>query len=166
MTIPEAAQLVIQAAALARGGDVFVLDMGQPVKINDLATRMIKLMGLTVRDKSNPDGDIEINYVGLRPAEKLYEELLIGSNVSGTEHPRIMRAHEEFSSLDVLLGWLEELRTASEQQDHGSARQTLLKAVREYQPENGIEDLVWVSKNGTTDTVETDTVVEFPSKQA
>ena len=87
MTIPEAAQLVIQAGAMARGGDVFVLDMGDPVKIQDLARRMIRLMGLTVRDDENPDGDIEIEYTGLRPAEKLYEELMIGTNVSGTSHP-------------------------------------------------------------------------------
>jgi FlaA1/EpsC-like NDP-sugar epimerase len=91
MTIPEAAQLVIQAGGMAHGGEVFVLDMGEPVKIRDLAARMIKLMGLTVKDGDNPNGDIEISFTGLRPAEKLYEELLIGENVAGTEHPRIMR---------------------------------------------------------------------------
>src|SRR5690606_15891015 len=94
MTIPEAAQLVIQAGAMGKGGDVFVLDMGQPVRIDDLARRMINLMGLTVRDDVHPDGDIEIQYIGLRTAEKLYEELLIGSNVTGTDHPRILRAVE------------------------------------------------------------------------
>ena len=92
MTIPEAAELVIQAGAMAKGGDVFVLDMGEPVRVKDLAYRMINLMGLSVLDDDNPDGDIEIKYVGLRPAEKLYEELLIGSNVTGTRHPRICRA--------------------------------------------------------------------------
>src|SRR5690606_1980052 len=92
MTIPEASQLVLQAGSMAKGGDVFVLDMGKPVKIEDLARRMIHLMGLTVKDERNPDGDIEIVYTGLRPAEKLYEELLIGTNVTGTEHPMIMRA--------------------------------------------------------------------------
>ena len=94
MTIPEAAQLVLQAGSMAKGGDVFVLDMGRPVRIDDLARRLVNLMGLTVRDAGNPDGDIEIEYTGLRTAEKLFEELLIGSNVTGTEHPMIMRAME------------------------------------------------------------------------
>ena len=94
MTIPEAAQLVIQAGSMAKGGDVFVLDMGRPVRIDDLARRLINLMGLTVRDANNPDGDIEIEYTGLRTAEKLFEELLIGTNVTGTDHPMIMRAME------------------------------------------------------------------------
>ena len=97
MTIPEAASLVLQAGSMAKGGDVFVLDMGKPVRIRDLAEKMIHLMGLTVRDDNSPDGDIEVRYTGLRPAEKLYEELLIGSNVMGTEHPGIMRAEEDFS---------------------------------------------------------------------
>ena len=99
MTIPEAAQLVIQAGAMGKGGDVFVLDMGEPVKIADLAKRMIHLMGLEVRDEIHPNGDIEILFSGLRPGEKLYEELLIGENVRETEHPRIMAADE------VFLGW-------------------------------------------------------------
>ncbi len=94
MTIPEAVQLVIQAGAMARGGEVFVLDMGEPVKILDLATKMVRLSGLAVRDNTNPQGDIAIEVTGLRPGEKLYEELLIGEDVSGTEHPRIMRAQE------------------------------------------------------------------------
>jgi FlaA1/EpsC-like NDP-sugar epimerase len=96
MTIPEAAQLVIQAGAMAKGGDVFLLDMGQPVKIIDLARRMIELSGLTVRDELNPDGDIEIQITGLRHGEKLYEELLIGEDSETTPHPRIMKAHEDF----------------------------------------------------------------------
>ncbi len=94
MTIPEAAQLVIQAGSMAKGGDVFVLDMGRPVRIDDLARRLVNLMGLTVRDANNPEGDIEIEYTGLRTAEKLFEELLIGTNVTGTDHPMIMRAME------------------------------------------------------------------------
>ena len=94
MTIPEAAQLVIQAGSMAKGGDVFVLDMGRPVRIDDLARRMVNLMGLTVRDANDPDGDIEIEYTGLRTAEKLFEELLIGTNVTGTDHPMILRAME------------------------------------------------------------------------
>lgn len=96
MTIPEAAQLVIQAGAMGKGGDVFVLDMGEPVKIAELATRMVHLMGLEVKDEHNPHGDIEIQYTGLRPGEKLYEELLIGDNVRKTEHPRIMAADETY----------------------------------------------------------------------
>ncbi|MFM7801259.1 MAG: UDP-N-acetylglucosamine 4,6-dehydratase family protein, partial [Limnohabitans sp.] len=96
MTIPEAAQLVIQAGAMAKGGDVFVLDMGEPVRIMDLARRMIELSGLRVKDEKYPDGDIEIEISGLRPGEKLYEELLIGDNPKPTSHSRIMKAHEEF----------------------------------------------------------------------
>lgn len=149
MTIPEAAQLVIQAGSMARGGDVFVLDMGKPVRIHDLAHRMINLMGLTVRDETNPDGDIEIQYIGLRPAEKLYEELLIGANVTGTEHPRILRADEEFLSFEVLSRLLEELNTASLVLDYDTARNILLSAVKEYEPSNGIDDLVWLKKTGT-----------------
>ena len=102
MTIPEAASLVIQAGAMAQGGDVFVLDMGKSVKIVDLARRMIHLVGLTVKDESNPEGDIGIEFLGLRPGEKLYEELLIGEVVSGTEHPKIMRADERKLSADVI----------------------------------------------------------------
>ena len=99
MTIPEAAQLVIQAGSMGSGGDVFVLDMGSPVRIADLAKRMIQLAGYTVRDEKHPDGDIEIRFTGLRPAEKLFEELLIGKNVTGTEHPRILRAMEHSLTL-------------------------------------------------------------------
>ena len=113
MTIPEAAQLVIQAGSMATGGDVFVLDMGEPVKILDLAHRMINLMGMTVRDAEHPEGDIEIQFVGLRPAEKLYEELLIGSNVAGTGHPRIMRADEDCLTMDDVTDLLDQLRQAS-----------------------------------------------------
>lgn len=149
MTIPEAAQLVIQAGSMARGGDVFVLDMGKPVRIHDLAHRMINLMGLTVREETNPDGDIEIQYIGLRPAEKLYEELLIGANVTGTEHPRILRADEEFLSFDALSRLLEELNAASQALDYDKARNILLSAVKEYEPPNGIDDLVWLKKTGT-----------------
>ena len=102
MTIPEAASLVIQAGAMAQGGDVFVLDMGKPVKIVDLARRMIHLAGLTVKDENNPKGDIVIEFQGLRPGEKLYEELLIGEDVTGTEHPKIMRADESLLSADAI----------------------------------------------------------------
>jgi len=144
MTIPEAAQLVIQAGSMAQGGDVFVLDMGKPVKIQDLAIRMVKLMGLTVRDDSNPDGDIEIEFTGLRPAEKLYEELLIGNDVSGTHHPRIMRANEEYIEADSLVPLLEDLRVFSQQLDRNGVRNVLMNSIHGYQPTNGIDDLVWV----------------------
>ena len=143
MTIPEAAQLVVQAGGMARGGEVFVLDMGQPVKIRDLAMRMIRLMGLTVRDDDNPHGDIEINYTGLRPAEKLYEELLIGENASGTAHPRIMQASEDYLSREELNPLLDELQHAAAQLDRVHMRDILRRAVREYHPTNGIDDLLW-----------------------
>jgi len=162
MTIPEAAQLVIQAGAMAHGGDVFVLDMGNPVKIDDLAHRMISLMGLTVRDESNPDGDIEIEYMGLRPAEKLYEELLIGANVAGTEHSRILRADEHSLSLDVVTALVGELQEAAAKQDYAKAREVLVRAVREYTPENGIDDLVWRRRTGTESDAQASTVVQFP----
>lgn len=109
MTIPEAAQLVIQAGAMAHGGDVFVLDMGEPVKITDLAERMIRLSGLTPRNESNPTGDIEISFTGLRPGEKLYEELLIGDNVVDTQHDRIMKAHEVKLTLSELSEFLDKI---------------------------------------------------------
>src|SRR5690606_10370068 len=117
MTIPEAAQLVIQAGAMGMGGDVFVLDMGQPVRIDDLARRMINLMGLTLRDEKNPEGDIEIEYTGLRTAEKLYEELLIGSNVTGTDHPRILRAVEHSLPWERVRQLLEQLLVALDSYD-------------------------------------------------
>ena len=161
MTIPEAAQLVIQAGAMAQGGDVFVLDMGDPIRIEDLARRMINLMGLTVQDESNPSGDIEIEYVGLRPAEKLFEELLIGSNTSGTGHSRILRADEEFLSIDELTEILEELLEASSRLDYGRARDLVMRAVKEYRPTYGIGDHLWVGKTGT-DGDRNENVVPFP----
>jgi FlaA1/EpsC-like NDP-sugar epimerase len=166
MTIPEAAQLVIQAGAMANGGDVFVLDMGEPVRIEDLAHRMINLMGLTVRDENSPDGDIEIQYVGLRPAEKLYEELLIGSNVSGTDHPRIMRANEDFLPSHVLEPALNELRDASNRLDYDASRELLNKLVGEYVPNTNIDDLLWAQKTGTAANSPTPTVVDFPKREA
>ena len=147
MTIPEAAQLVIQAGAMAKGGDVFVLDMGEPVKIVDLARRMINLTGLTVRDADNPDGDIEIEFTGLRPAEKLYEELLIGENVSGTEHPRIMRAEEHFTPTAVLMPLLAEVEDAARRMDRGRMREILQATVKEYEPSENINDLLWDSSD-------------------
>ena len=166
MTIPEAAQLVIQAGAMAKGGDVFVLDMGQPVKIRDLARRMINLMGLTVRDENNPDGDISITYTGLRPTEKLYEELLVGTDVSGTNHPRIMRASEHYMPFDDLVPLLEELRVASVHLDRARAREVLMRAVAGYAPENGIEDLVWARKHHEVESETTDKVIDITTRRA
>jgi FlaA1/EpsC-like NDP-sugar epimerase len=164
MTIPEAAQLVIQAGSMALGGDVFVLDMGKPVKILNLATRMINLMGLTVRDTEHPEGDIEIQFVGLRPAEKLYEELLIGSNVSGTEHPRIMRADEDCLTIETITDLLAKLRQASRDLDYETARKTLLTAVKEYDPQHDIDDLVWVRKIAAGKGGGTDRIIDFPGR--
>jgi FlaA1/EpsC-like NDP-sugar epimerase len=145
MTIPEAAQLVIQAGAMAQGGDVFVLDMGEPVKIVDLAKRMINLAGLTIRSADNPDGDIEIEFTGLRPAEKLYEELLIGENVLGTDHPRIMRAEEHFTPADVLVPMLAAVEDAARELDRSRMREILQATVKEYRPADDINDLLWDS---------------------
>jgi FlaA1/EpsC-like NDP-sugar epimerase len=146
MTIPEASQLVIQAGSMATGGDVFVLDMGKPVRIQDLAYRMIHLMGLSVRDESHPDGDIEIAYTGLRPAEKLYEELLIGTNVTGTEHSMIMRATEHHLPWVVVADLLQEMLDAVSRFDCARARDLLMRAVVEYRPGQDIQDLVWVRR--------------------
>jgi FlaA1/EpsC-like NDP-sugar epimerase len=144
MTIPEASQLVIQAGSMAKGGDVFVLDMGKPVKIQDLAYRMIHLMGLSVRDEQNPEGDIEVTYTGLRPAEKLYEELLIGTNVMGTEHSMIMRATEHHLPWVVVAELLQELLDATNRFDCIRVRELLMRSVVEYRPGQDIQDLVWV----------------------
>jgi FlaA1/EpsC-like NDP-sugar epimerase len=134
MTIPEAAQLVLQAGAMAVGGDVFVLDMGQPVKIIDLARRIIQLSGLSVRDTQHPDGDVEIEITGLRPGEKLYEELLIGDNPSPTDHARIMKAHEPFMSWMQLSEALNALELATRDGEIAAIKPFLLKHVQGYQP--------------------------------
>ncbi|HEY8051305.1 MAG TPA: nucleoside-diphosphate sugar epimerase/dehydratase [Steroidobacteraceae bacterium] len=146
MTIPEAAQLVLQAGSMAKGGDVFVLDMGRPVRIEDLARRLINLMGLTVREGSNPDGDIEIEYTGLRTAEKLFEELLIGSNVTGTDHPMIMRAIEHRLSWPKMQQILNELLVALASFDCHSALALLAESVAEYEADADIRDYVWTRK--------------------
>ena len=142
MTIPEAAQLVIQAGSMAEGGDVFVLDMGKPVRICDLARRMIHLVGMTVRDEQHPDGDIEIAYTGLRPAEKLYEELLIGNNVTGTQHPMILRAIEHSLPWERVQVMLDELLVAMSRFDCQRALQLLSEVVVEYKPAPESHDLV------------------------
>ncbi|MBV6417040.1 MAG: hypothetical protein CMLOHMNK_01673 [Steroidobacteraceae bacterium] len=147
MTIPEAAQLVLQAGAMGKGGDVFVLDMGKPVRIEDLARRMIRLMGLSVRDEENPAGEIEIVYTGLRPAEKLFEELLIGSNVTGTEHSMIMRAIEHRMPWRDVQRLIDEMLDALNRNDCARAREILMKGVVEYRPGDELRDHVWVRKN-------------------
>ncbi|WP_227753200.1 polysaccharide biosynthesis protein [Pseudomonas saudiphocaensis] len=143
MTIPEAAQLVIQAGSMGQGGDVFVLDMGQPVKIAELAEKLIHLSGMSVRSEKNPHGDITIEFTGLRPGEKLYEELLIGDNVSATEHPMIMRAEEESFTWDVLRALLAKLLKAVEQDDYPQVRVLLREMVSGYVPEGDIVDLIY-----------------------
>ncbi len=134
MTIPEAAQLVLQAGAMGQGGDVFVLDMGQPIKILDLARRMLHLSGLSERSVDNPQGDIEIAVTGLRPGEKLYEELLIGDNPEPTEHPRIMKAREPFLPWDQLQGELELLLQAANANDLRGIQAVFLRHVQGYVP--------------------------------
>ncbi len=143
MTIPEAAQLVIQAGAMGKGGDVFVLDMGEPVKIKDLATKMVRLSGYEVKSETNPHGDIEIKCTGLRPGEKLYEELLIGDNVGETSHERIMTANEVMLPLAQFNEFIEALDVACHNFDHEAIRQLLLEAPTGFNPTDGICDLVW-----------------------
>jgi FlaA1/EpsC-like NDP-sugar epimerase len=144
MTISEAAQLVIQAGAMGQAGEVFVLDMGQPVRILDLAEKMIHLSGLNIRSERNPQGDIEIQFTGLRPGEKLYEELLIGDNVSPTSHPMIMRASEEHLPWDVLKTVLGDMLTALSRDDYDKVRQLLRETVSGYSPEGDIVDWMHV----------------------
>jgi FlaA1/EpsC-like NDP-sugar epimerase len=146
MTIPEGAQLVIQAGALGQGGDVFVLDMGQPVKIVELAEKMIHLSGLSVRSSKNPHGDISIEFTGLRPGEKLYEELLIGDNVSPTDHPMIMRANEECLSWEAFKRVLANLLNAVEHDDYDRVRQLLRESVSGYAPEGEIVDWIHLQR--------------------
>jgi len=135
MTIPEAAQLVLQGAAMAKGGEVFVLDMGEPVKILDLARQLIDLSGLRVRDAQHPDGDIELSFIGLRPGEKLYEELLIGDNPIPTAHPRIMKANEDFLAWPELTTQLEQLQQAASAENVDAIRQVLRRCVAGFHDE-------------------------------
>jgi FlaA1/EpsC-like NDP-sugar epimerase len=146
MTIPEASQLVIQAGAMAKGGDVFVLDMCQSVKIMDLARRMIELSGLTVKDEQNPDGDIEIEISGLRPGEKLYEELLIGDNPKPTTHARIMKANEEFILWAELENKLNALQMALNVNDVGVIRLMMQQLIAGYTPNDEIVDWVYLEQ--------------------
>jgi len=143
MTIPEAVELVIQAGAMGTGGDVFVLDMGKPVRIYDLAKKMIRLSGLEVKDETHPDGDIEINYTGLRPGEKLYEELLIGDNVTETDSPLIMRAEEDMLPWDELESILSGLEVAIKDCDQEKLRKLLIQAVPDFKPQCEIMDVLY-----------------------
>ena len=146
MTIPEAVELVVQAGAMGKGGDVFVLDMGEPVRIYDLATKMIQLSGLQVLDKDNLDGDIEIKCTGLRPGEKLYEELLVGDNISQTDSLLIMRAEESMLDWEDLKPILDQLNDAINNSDQEKVRELLIEAVPEFKPQCDITDLLF--KNG------------------
>ena len=147
MTIPEASQLVIQAGALGHGGDVFVLDMGEPIRILDLAKRMIHLSGLEIKDEDHPDGEIAISFSGLRPGEKLYEELLIGDNVSETSHARIMRAEEQVIPWVELENMLAMLEQATRDDDFERVRDILKRAVSGFVPQCEIGDLLWNRKD-------------------
>lgn len=142
MTIPEAAQLVIQAGSMGQGGDVFVLDMGEPVRIIELAEKMIHLSGLSIRSEKNPHGDISIEFTGLRPGEKLYEELLIGDNVVATEHPMIMSASEDYLPWETMKMLLTRLLTAVNDDDYNTVRQLLRETVSGYAPDGEIVD--WI----------------------
>jgi FlaA1/EpsC-like NDP-sugar epimerase len=147
MSIPEAAELVIQAGAMGKGGDVFVLDMGEPVKIFDLAKRLINLSGMELKDENNTEGDIAIIFTGLRPGEKLYEELLIGGNVSPTEHKQILRAEEEFLEPKELEIHLNSLSEAEKNGDVVALRNILKSVVSGFIPEDEIVDIVYLQKN-------------------
>ena len=148
MTIPEAAQLVIQAGSMGEGGDVFVLDMGEPVTIVELARKMVMLSGLSVRDETNPNGDIAITFTGLRPGEKLYEELLLGDNPAATAHPKIHRANEAYIPWNELREILEQMNRAVHDDAYAEVRELLLSTVQGYEPSNGIVDLLYEQREG------------------
>jgi FlaA1/EpsC-like NDP-sugar epimerase len=147
MTVTEAVELTIQAGAMGTGGDVFVLDMGKPVKIQELAEKMIHLSGLQIKDEFHPEGDIEIKYTGLRAGEKLYEELLIGDNVSETDNPLIMRAKEDKLNWDNLKLLLENLRVVNDSDDHEKLRNLLIEIVPGFKPQSEISDILYTNKN-------------------
>ena len=147
MSIPEAAELVIQAGAMGKGGDVFVLDMGEPVKILELAKRLISLSGMELKNKENPEGDIEIIFTGLRPGEKLYEELLIGANVSNTEHKQILRAEEDFLTKQELDKYIALLKEAENEGDVVALKEILKEVVTGFTPEKVIVDVVHNQKH-------------------
>lgn len=163
MTIPEAAQLVIQAGAMGKGGDVFVLDMGEPVKIVDLAKNLIRLSGLEVKSADNPNGDIEIKFTGLRPGEKLYEELLIGDDVAGTGHERIMTANEVSLSLADFEAIITQLDSACQAFDYPRIQQILQDAPTQFCKDHTLGDLVWKASEASVNPNEKN-VVKFDAK--
>ena len=162
MTISEAAQLVIQAGAMGEGGEVFVLDMGEPVKILDMAKRLIHLSGLEVKDDENPEGDIEIVYSGLRPGEKLYEELLIGENDMPTRHPLIMAANEEGLSWEVLNDYLVQFEQAVETHDVERSRALLVESVKGFAPQCDVADLVQQKNRKSAGGSPIDNIIQYP----
>ena len=168
MTIPEAAQLVIQASSMGDRGDVFVLDMGEPVKIYELAKRMIHLTGLTEKNEHNQEGEIEIKFTGLRPGEKLYEELLIGENVTGTKHPRIMRADESYVPYDKLEIVLSELQQYIDNDEINSILETLIKNINGFTPEKEIKDYFWSQRQANklkdSNSKQEEKVIMLPNK--
>ena len=144
MLISEAVELLIQAGAMSKSGEVFVLDMGEPVKIYELAKKMINLSGLKLKNEENKDGDIEIIYSGKRPGEKLFEELLIGENVMPTKHSMIMKANESFMNFSEIKAILSDLDDAVSRNEYESIRSLLIKAVPEFNPEYGLDDIVYL----------------------
>ena len=161
MTIPEAAQLVIQAGAMGEGGEVFVLDMGEPIKIIDMAKRLIHLSGLEVKDDENTEGDIEIVYTGLRPGEKLYEELLIGENDLPTRHPLIMSANEDCLSWEALSSYLLQFEQAIDSNDVEKSRQLLVESVKGFSPQCDVADLVQEKKQVAADGLRKDNIIQY-----
>ncbi len=166
MTVEEAAQLVIQAGSMATGGDVFVLDMNEPIRIVDLARKMIHLMGYDVRDENSREGDIAIEYTGLRPGEKLFEELLIGESVTGTEHPKIMRAEEDSLSWERLRNMLQSLEQACEALDLEQICSVLREAVDGYEPEQLTDDPMWSRNEPTPAAIATTADSPSPASSA
>ena len=163
MTIPEAAQLVLQASAMGLGGDVFVLDMGEPVRILELAQRMVRLSGYSVLDDENPEGEVEIHFTGLRPGEKLYEELLLGDRVAGTGHPMIMRAEEEYPAMSQISSWLKELEAHCDHMDCDRIKDVLLLAISGFDEHEGMHDHLWKKQRAVADSV-SNVQVLFPER--
>jgi FlaA1/EpsC-like NDP-sugar epimerase len=162
MTIPEAAQLVLQASAMGGGGDVFVLNLGEPIRILDLAHRMVRLSGYNVRDEEHPEGEIEVEFIGLRPGEKLFEELMLGDNVTGTGHPMIMRAEDEYPALAQLQSWLQELDNHCEQMDCDSIKAVLLAAVSGFHEHVEVHDHLWKKQRATAQASASNVQKLFP----
>lgn len=166
MTIPEAAQLVLQAGAMEGSGEVFVLDMGESVRVVDLARRMIRLLGYTIRDAESPDGEIEIQFVGLRPGEKLFEELLLGDQVTGTSHPKILRADEEWMPEDRLGELLFRLRRACITDDCKAIQRLLVEGVKDYVVPGVIGDTLWAQRQAEDVAPLKDNIYVFSPKES